>query len=83
LSRKGKALCERPLALQQNIDVAPRTISVDAHVKRSWVHFNERLPMTGTQYCWTGLQHVDATQNVSQINYDCWKASKSVNSIFW
>ena len=33
------------------------------------------------QYCWTELQQVEAKQNVLQMNYDKWKASKSGNDI--
>jgi len=36
-----------------------------------------------TQYYWMELQQVEANQNVSQINYDWWKADKSGNGIYW
>jgi len=55
LWRKGKALCEPPIALhhqqpencKQNVDVAPPgKISADVHGKGAWGHSNESLPIT-------------------------------------
>ena len=93
LCRKGKALCEYPDALhrqqpekdKQNIDVAaPGKISADAHGKGVWVHSDESSPITAVRNtAERSFSKLRLNQNVSQINYNWWKAIKSANDIYW
>jgi len=92
LCRNGKALCKRPFALhcqqpikdKQTVDVAPplkkflqttmeREIgAILTKVFRSLLH---TILLNGAWASW-------GYQNVSQINYDSWKANKSGNDIY-
>ena len=91
LRRMGKALCERQFALhrqqpekyKQNVDVSPHGKIWTPMEKGLGPFYRKFADYCCTQYRWTELRQVEANQNVSQVNYDWWKANKSGNDVTW